>query len=76
MILSAVESIYFPFLSVSPILIQLTPLSDVVKYSLIGRGEPPRAISIMLPSLHQAQLSGMVNGKISFMHTVLPFWTS
>jgi len=43
-IFSFVELIYIPSFSVSPILIQFIPSKESVRYSLIGRGELPRAI--------------------------------
>ena len=59
LIFSAVAQIYFPFFSVSPIFIQLTPPAAVVIYSLMGRGEPPLAIVQTLPSLIHSHESGI-----------------
>lgn len=53
---------YFSPLSVSPILIQFIPLESSVMYCFIGLGEPPLAISLKEPSLHNSQLSGMSKG--------------
>ena len=60
---------YFPPLSVSLILIQFIPSGSVVRYCLIGRGEPPRAISKTAPRRTHSHDSGISKGISSSIHT-------
>ena len=50
-------------MSLSPILIQFTPSSDVVMNSCIGRGEPPLSMLKRYPKCTHLQLSGISNGS-------------
>jgi hypothetical protein len=71
-IFSFVEFMYFPSFSVSPIFIQLTPSCDDVMNSLIGRGEPPRAISDTKRNLTHSQFCGISKGISSSIHLTVP----
>ena len=58
MIFCAVLVMYFPYRSPSPIFIQFTPVSSVVRNDFMGRGDPPRTISAIPPSRTHSQPSG------------------